>query len=462
MSNSGDRLVRGIKWAVVALIFLPIIIGVIAFVSWRANLGSEVNGKLQAIKAAGLPTSGEELNKWYRAVPDSANAALVMTQAFALVRNFDDSRSNAIASFKTPSRSEPLSSEDQQLLSAYLKLNEAALAKAGEAAALPQSRYPLDLTCGSYTLLPHLSKIKELARLEEYKALVAARAGNASEAAACVGNILGIAQTLDEEPLLISQLVRIACLSIACRTLECILNSTSLGAKDLQKLADSLATAQEKQPMVRALVGERAMYAPVFRMSWAEIKRMADLGAPESSAGPARPLPGQSPWLVRASGFLERDLNYFLDAIQTNIDFARKTFPESLQVTNVNPKIEQEAIRMKFILSSMVLPAMNRVIVKEAESQAHLRLAFTAVTVERFRLANKRLPSSLEELAPKFLSEVPLDPFTGQPLRYKQLPKGYVIYSLDKDGRDDGGKEKPANRKSTDRSSYDITFTVER
>jgi hypothetical protein len=72
------------------------------------------------------------------------------------------------------------------------------------------------------------------------------------------------------------------------------------------------------------------------------------------------------------------------------------------------------------------------------------------------------LPAGLEELAPKYLPSVPLDPFIGLPLHYRQLPKGYVVYSVDRDGRDDGGKEKPANRKSSDRNTYDLTITVER
>jgi len=462
MSDPGDRLVRGIKWAVVAVVFLPIIIGVIAFSAWRSHLATQVKGKLQAVKAAGLPLNGEELNKWYPEVPDSANAALVMTQAFALVRTFNDARSNAIASFKPPPRAQPQSPADQQLLADYVKLNEAALAKAGDALALPRSRYPVDLSYGSYTLLPHLGRIKELARIQQYKALLAAHTGDSAGTTSGVQNILGFARTLDEEPLLISQLVRVACLSIARGTMESALNATSLDENSLQKLAASLAEAQRTNRMARALIGERAMYTPVFRMSWGEIKRLAELGNPESPEAPTRPVPGKSPWPVQASGFLERDLNYYLDAIQTNIDFAMKTAPESLQITNVSPKIEQEAIRMKYILSSMVLPAISRVIVREAESDAHLRLAIAAVAVERFRSANNRLPSRLEDLAPRFLSAVPLDPFTGQPLQYKQLPRGYMIYSLDRDGRDDGGKEKPANRKSTDKSSYDITFTVER
>ena len=460
MSDSGDRLVRGIKWAVVVVICLPVIIGIVAFVSWRTALATEVNGQLQAIKTAGLPASGEELNKWYPEVTDSANAALVMTQAFALLRTFDDPRSNSIAAFKIPHRSESLSADDEQLLADYVKLNAPALAKAREALALPQSRYPLDMRYGNNILLPHLGKIKELARVEDYRALLAARSNRPAEAAAGVQNILGYARTLDEEPLLISQLVRAACVSMARGSLE--RTAAALDEPALERLAAAFNSAQRTNCMARALIGERAMFVPVFRMSWADIKQLVNLNSPDSSVAPAPPLPGKSPWFVRASGFLERDLNFYLGAMETNIDFALKPAPENLQITNVSPRIEQEAMRKKYILSAMMLPALNRVTVRQAESEAHVRLALTAIAIERFRLANKRLPATLEEAAPKFFAGVPVDPFTGQPLQYKKLPRGYVVYSLDRDGRDDGGKEKPANRKSSDKSTCDLTFTVER
>ena len=51
----------------------------VSFIVWRVNLTHDVNTKLQAIRAAGLPTSGAELNAYYPAVPDNENAALVMT-----------------------------------------------------------------------------------------------------------------------------------------------------------------------------------------------------------------------------------------------------------------------------------------------------------------------------------------------------------------------------------------------
>src|SRR5882672_4630543 len=56
------------------------------FAVWRVMLYREIDNRFSAIRAAGLPTSGQELNLWHRQVPDSENGALVLTQAFALTR----------------------------------------------------------------------------------------------------------------------------------------------------------------------------------------------------------------------------------------------------------------------------------------------------------------------------------------------------------------------------------------
>ena len=101
-------------------------------------------------------------------------------------------------------------------------------------------------------------------------------------------------------------------------------------------------------------------------------------------------------------------------------------------------------------------------VVKEAWAQACLELASTALAIERFRLQQGQLPDALNELAPKFIDAVPKDPFDGAPLRYKRLARGYVVYSVDADGHDDGGREPPEQRKSSDTNSYDLTFVVER
>src|ERR1700677_874104 len=94
------------RLCVVALVLIPLCY--IGFAIWRLNLAHKVNRELAAIRAAGLPTSGAELNAYYTAVPDNQNAALVMTQAFALIWDFPDHRSKQVADFKIPSRKQSL------------------------------------------------------------------------------------------------------------------------------------------------------------------------------------------------------------------------------------------------------------------------------------------------------------------------------------------------------------------
>ena len=69
-----------------------------------------------------------------------------------------------------------------------------------------------------------------------------------------------------------------------------------------------------------------------------------------------------------------------------------------------------------------------------------------------------RLPDTLSELVPAYLTVVPLDPFDGQPVRYKKLPVGYVVYCLGLDFTDNGGCE----GKQGAQPGFDTTLTVAR
>jgi hypothetical protein len=89
----------------------------------------------------------------------------------------------------------------------------------------------------------------------------------------------------------------------------------------------------------------------------------------------------------------------------------------------------------------MFFAALNNVAPKEAGSLANLRLAQTAVSLEKFRFAHaNRYPESLNQLTPNYLNAVPADPFDGQGLRYRKAGNGYVLYSIGRNLKDDGGK----------------------
>jgi hypothetical protein len=214
------------------------------------------------------------------------------------------------------------------------------------------------------------------------------------------------------------------------------------------------------------MIGERAIAIPYFRMStreWDEVRRSAPGAAASDTESIDSEMPGLVPWFAQATGFLERDLGFYLGAMETNITLAGLPSPRNLAAcTNLASQQELAADSHRYILSGLLLPAVDRILKRESECAAWLSMAQAALAVERFRLANDRLPMKLSELVPQFLPAVPLDPFDGAPLRYKPLAKGYVVYSIGPDGRDDGGKEPPSSRRGTERPPEDITFTVER
>ena len=123
--------------------------------------------------------------------------------------------------------------------------------------------------------------------------------------------------------------------------------------------------------------------------------------------------------------------------------------------------------RWPFIISGLLLTPSGKVFNKGAQHTAHLRSVIVSLALEQHRAShNDRLPQRLQELVPELLGEIQSDPFDGKPMRYKRLPKGYVVYSVGPDGHDNDGREKKTlsnlQKMSGVEQPYDITFTVER
>jgi hypothetical protein len=65
------------------------------------------------------------------------------------------------------------------------------------------------------------------------------------------------------------------------------------------------------------------------------------------------------------------------------------------------------------------------------------------LAVRAFLLTTGKLPESLDQLVPKYLSAVPGDPWDDGPLKYRRADDGYQLYSIYLDGHDDGGLKTP-------------------
>ena len=74
--------------------------------------------------------------------------------------------------------------------------------------------------------------------------------------------------------------------------------------------------------------------------------------------------------------------------------------------------------------------------------RAHVLMNICRVSMhlERYYLHHQAYPANLEELVPSWIPEIPLDPMTQAPFKYKRLEgDGFEIYSVGWNGRDDQG-----------------------
>jgi hypothetical protein len=433
------------------------------FAFWRITLFHEINQRFAIIRKAGLPISGQELNLWRPEIRDSENAALVLTQAFALLRTFPAKEQNKIVESASLDRRMPWNSEIHKTVAEYVEMNTNALARTREAAQRPHARFDTDLSYGPDSNLSHLGKLKTLSVLTSLKAILDAEDDHTNEWVEDIGLELKVGSTLDEEPILLSYLVRNGIIRMAVKTTERCLNETNPGDTACNRLSKFFLNMEKTNVFPSALMGDRAMTIPVFRLSWAEIQRASKTdengvvtAQPQRYSGKVNPLL----WL---SGFFERDLNIYLQVMETNIHLATVPPPQSFAATNFVAILGKRRAARTYPMAGLMLPSLAKIFLNDAAVHAQMRLVNTALAIERFRILRGSSPTDLKQLVPQFLDSVPTDPFDGAPLRYRLLNPGYVIYSIGIDGHDDGGRETPAEgKKSSDQNSYDITFTVDR
>jgi len=144
----------------------------------------------------------------------------------------------------------------------------------------------------------------------------------------------------------------------------------------------------------------------------------------------------------RFSGILDFDQLDYLHRESTVIRISEQPLPGRIRALDAFAKGTNQ-ISTLLPVSRFDIKLSCQFLELDARFIASLRTTLAGLSVESYRSEHGQLPDAL----PSNLT----DPYDGQPLRYKKLTKGYVVYSVGEDGKDDGGDEKK-----------DITFTVER
>ncbi|MEX0679294.1 MAG: hypothetical protein WD063_19615 [Pirellulales bacterium] len=386
---------------------------------WLAVANAQANGRLEKklaeLRAAGQPLSLSDLAR--KPIPPETNAATFLRRAADDLEAIEKQVGDAIDAapqeeqerFHNHYRATPAV---QKALQSAFAANPNAVPLLEKAAECPDydpqldySKGPrefLDRTCGSS------SSCRQPIRVLNYRVVMLQMEGKRDEAFQTCMTMFRLIRHLEHRPMLISFLVSLAVRGVAFRAADNVLRSGPLPPAAYDALEAELARHDLAAAWQEALRTERAFGIDQFgefrltgylKLPWGKNDQASYLELLEAAIQNA-PLPySDEQAQARIQAIVDRS------GVLT-----KKTFSPALQVTSV------AAARTGAMLRS--LRVLNAILRREQAGQT-----------DEPKLSDLGLPA-----------EATTDPFNAQPLIAKKTADGWLIYSVGKNLKDDGGK----------------------
>lgn len=298
-------------------------------------------------------------------------------------------------------------------------------------------------------LIPHLAVLRNVAQLNQIRALAELSLNQPDKALEDLKFSLRLADSIRDEPFVISQLVRIA---IVHHSLQIVWEGCAgrhWSVAQLESIQDSLSRLSFLVSVDRSLAAERiASFITIDQLrngpNRAELwKALGSGDAPLISLFP-------SGWLDLESV----NANQWFDEMLAALDAAGN---------RINPELSDRAqqhfdrstssgssgIFRHELMSRALLPGIADLLRKVSHAQDSVELARVACALERFRQVDGHYPASLNELVPRYLAGLPTDVLTGEPFRYRRSTDDHIVlYSVGWNEKDDGGVIPPTKKGS--------------
>ena len=336
-----------------------------------------------------------------------------------------------------------------------LKSSDAVLEELRAASRRPYARYPVvyDLDNPWGILLPHLAKIKAAGQRLQTKACAELAAGQSDKALEDVKLLLYLADSIREEPFLISYLVRIACVQQAIQPIWEGLAEHHWSDAQLQELQKRLQKYDFVADAQRPLHGERNAGILTVDLLYRQKYRLTDLMDPPDASQAGFQFVNVLGRIAPHGWYYQEQRNYCrlfdLEFAGTLDQSKKRVFPEQVQrnsdefqrlMAGGRAGRTLNALVHHQVVAGVLLPALEGIPWKAAFAQTVVEQAALACALERFRLADGKFPEELAALVPRFISRLPNDVLTGKPYKYSRENDGQLIlYSVGWNLKDDGG-----------------------
>ena len=241
-----------------------VLISLVVLALFAMYSSSRLNQRIAELRSQGLPTNAVELNAYYSVPPDVTDTTELWIAATTAVKNAGISQRAVkipiVGLGPTPIPEPGQEWAELEISRTFLDELDSELQlirRAGDAGGM--ARYPVDFTAGSNAVLTAQQEVRVLTRLLSLSSHVHAHAGQDSEVLKDVSGIFAVSDSLRGDPILISELVRIATHAIGCDLTADMLPHCKWTDEELESLQVAIGRADFRREMLKAFHGERAV-----------------------------------------------------------------------------------------------------------------------------------------------------------------------------------------------------------
>jgi len=306
---------------------------------------------------------------------------------------------------------------------------------------------------GTRISLSHIQDARTIANKIYDESIFAAHQGDGDHVILAFQMAMNNARLLEQSPGLLDLLVALSLRNLGAACVSHALALCQLTDPQLQRL-QLILDQQTVPPVDQLLKCCRASFFDDWQGARTDSQKRSDFIKAYTN-----PPDAKATWKEIAQHWIDRiRFEFILSNLTT-------TQAELLEVTghalalNVNHPsqvlnyLQQQKSKSDNVLLKNSLDFCEKLVSTRLTHLALLDSLRAALACERYRLVQGNWPPTLSALVPQYLSAIPLDPFSGQPLLYRLLPDGVVIYSVGTNGVDDQGDVLETNGSPKDRGT---------
>ncbi|MBI4245287.1 MAG: hypothetical protein HY606_14455, partial [Planctomycetes bacterium] len=315
-----------------------------------------------------------------------------------------------------------------------------------KASDMPSCRFNLRYEDGWAIELPHLSKIREIARILGLRIILLTEQNKYNKALESGRIGLRLVNALRDEPFYISQLVRMGCGNVIFYALTETISdipADSILIDASHGLITEIRLINYNLFLTKGLNAEIAWgnntFKRIHRWMFSRDKNIMEYWFIHESDNPLRIIFWKLYTSFLGKPCVKKDNAFYLRYMTNAIEFSFEPYYKVKNRINETERKLDRSLRWKYPLSSMVLPSFGSFHSQQAEYISSFDVLRLALILKIYKIEKGIYPDSLDALMPDYLLELPKDPFIGKDYIYRKEGDGFIVYGVGMNEKDDGG-----------------------